>query len=106
MKPRCPWCSREFDEWHEAKRHTKFCASAPRPRGYVEKAKALQRMIDELRRLARHATPEEIAVLRGIAARAEEQRLSVAGFLREIVSGDAGPVASITPKRNALSETR
>jgi hypothetical protein len=42
-------------------------------------------MIDEIRALARHATPEEIAVLRTIAERAEEQRLSVAGFLREII---------------------
>jgi hypothetical protein len=41
-------------------------------------------MIDEIRNLALQAGPEEIAALRTIAARAEEQRLSVAGFLREI----------------------
>jgi hypothetical protein len=46
-------------------------------------------MIDEIRNLALQASPEEIAVLRTIAARAEEQRLTVAGFLREIC-GDAG----------------
>jgi hypothetical protein len=87
--PRCPWCSREFDEWRDAKRHVKSCDSAPRPRSHVESERALRRMIEEIRKLARYASPEEIAALRTIAVRAEEQHLSVAGFLREIV-GEAG----------------
>jgi hypothetical protein len=33
-----------------------------------------------------HASPEEIEALRNLAERAEKQRLSVATFLREIVS--------------------
>lgn len=86
MKPHCPWCCRPFTEWREAKRHVKFCVSAPRPRGFVQTARALQTMIDEIRKLASHATPEEIEALRNLAERAEEQRLTVAAFLREIVS--------------------
>jgi hypothetical protein len=86
VKPACPWCCREFDEWHVARRHTKFCVAAPRPRGYVETSRALQQLLNEIRDLALQASPEEIEALRNLAERAEEQRLSVAAFLREIVS--------------------
>jgi hypothetical protein len=32
MTPKCPWCSRTFSTWRQAKAHVKNCDKSPRPR--------------------------------------------------------------------------